>query len=104
MRHVARASRTLAVCAGLGLLGACATAASPSAMTLAPSADVAISAAQPGYQALRVGSVVGGSATSATGLSQVADADFQSALAASLRSIGYLAPDSGQGAYVVRAS
>lgn len=70
----------------------------------AADADVTISPGVPGYRALRVGEIRGGSNTNPLWLSNVTNEDLRSALESSLRNIGYLAESGTKESYVVTAS
>ncbi len=95
----------LALILSASLLGltACASAVGPEKMTLATSTATPASASTPGYRALVVGEIVGGSATNPLWLPNVSDQAFHSALEASLRNLNYLADQDHKGAYVVTA-
>lgn len=100
---IARTTKAFAIVGATLSLAACATPSLPAKMTAA--ADV-VPAATPGsktYRALSVAAVQGGEETNPLLASQVSNADFKTALEASLRNIEYLAVDSG-GAYRVTAS
>ncbi len=82
------------VLAGASLtLGACATAALPSQMSVRPGDLAALDAGAPGYHRLRVVQIQGGSATNPLWLSNVSNDDFRAALVSSLAVMGYLADD-----------
>lgn len=65
-------------------MGACASAARPEAMTVLPSSITAAMPTDKGYKAIRVQAVNGGGETNPLWLSNVSNAEFKTALEASL--------------------
>ena len=90
-----------AALAALLCLAACASAATPEKMTVAPSSAAALAPGAHGYPALSVGLIGGGDKTSPLGMSDVSNAALRQALSASLRNLNYLAD--GDGPYVITA-
>jgi hypothetical protein len=70
-------------------------------MSIAAGSAVSPAYGSKGYQNLRVGSVDGGSDTSAIGLSDVSNDALRTALTTSLRNLGYLAADPSKAGYVL---
>ena len=93
------------VVAGLGLLllSACATATTPEQMSIAAGAAPAPAPGSRTDHSFRVGNVSGGGATSAMGLSDISSDVLRTALATSLRNLGYMSADESGAAYVVSA-
>lgn len=99
-----RASRLAAVCGGLLMLAACASASMPTQMVATPGTVAAAAAGDPGYKQLRIGTVQGGSETNPLWMSNVSNADFKTALESSLRALNYLADDGAKAPIEVTAS
>lgn len=104
VQKLLRVSRLAAICGGLLMLTACATASMPSQMVAAPGAVAGVSEGQPGYKQFRVGAVQGGSETNPMWMSNVSNADFKTALESSLRSLNYLADENDKAQIEVTAS
>jgi len=84
-----------ALSACLIALGGCAAGARSTQMT-ASSSVAPIGASDPGYKQFRVSKTQGGSKTNPLWMSSVSDADFKSALEASLKAANYLADQADQ--------
>jgi hypothetical protein len=93
------------LCAGGLSLTACASGAGTAEMTVAATSSVAsVNAGQPGYQALTVTDVTGGTKTNPLWASKVSSEDFKAALEASLKAKGYLAADGSSAKIKVSAA
>jgi hypothetical protein len=101
-RRAAATLPLLAICAA-GLVG-CASGAGSRQMAVSSDTATAVTPDRPGYHALVVGSVDGGSGTNPLFLSNVSNRNFKSALESSLRSLNFLADGPSKDAYVVTAS
>ncbi len=90
-------SRALVLLAAVATLGAgaCASPAQPQAMVVSVTPAMTVSPGQRGYQQVRIAEVSGGEDTNPLWVSNVSDADFQTALEASLRAANYLSDGSG---------
>lgn len=85
-------------------LEGCAMPARSTAMAVAPSPGLAITAHDNNYRRLAVTNVEGGRSTAALGRSDVANEDLRPALEHSLRAAGYLADDSAAASIDLSAS
>lgn len=85
--------RSLAIAAagfGVMMLAACATPSNPANMTLPATAGLTASAGDVGYKSVTTVTVSGGQSTNPLWMSEVSNADFQTALENSLAAAGYL--------------
>ena len=88
----------------IAMLGACATGATPEAMSVVVPASKAQAIPQPLRGQVVVKDVIGGSETNPMLKSNISSAAFQSALDASLKNAGLAAPDATSGRYDLTAT
>lgn len=88
-----RSLTTAAVVAALMGLAACATPSNPALMTVPATPGLTASAGDPGYKSVTAVNVSGGKETNPLWTAQVSNADFKTALEASLAAAGYMGAD-----------